>query len=232
MPNTLGLWGDLDDLELLRDIEASFDVSFCDDEPTKWFTVGDVFAALEREFSVQASAGGKCATSMAFFRLRRALTELGVEGRLKPDFSFSAVKQLSPRRLIKELEKRSGLRLPSPTLSYAGAGLLLLAFTGLVASFFIGNGWLILCLLAVLVLGFPVIGTVDRGMLPMGSKTLGGLARAAATRNYGRLVGEGAGMREGDLWRVFCDLLADHTALPKDEIARETLLIGKRTKAA
>lgn len=231
MPNTLGLWGDLDDVELLEDIEASFDVFFSDDETVKWVTVGDVFSALERKFSFHAAAGGKCATSMAFFRLRRALAELGVEGRLRPDFALSNVNGLSPRRLIEEVEKRSGLRLPSSTLSILGAGIFLLSFTGMLVSIFAGSEWIALLMLAVFLSAFPVLGFVDRGRLPGNGETLGGLARAAATLNYAQLVGQGAGVRDGDLWRVFCDLLAEHTVLPKREIGMETLLLQKQLKS-
>ncbi|MEX1154960.1 hypothetical protein [Parvibaculum sp.] len=231
MPNTLGLDDDLDSVVLLREIERSFGVTFSDSEALECLTVGDAFEILERHFLAEASEGG-CATSMAFYRLRRALLDLGAQGRLRPETGLANVTGLAPRRLMDELESRSGLRLPVVMASSWLLGLFFLLFAGLLASALVGNGWLALGLLVFALATWRFLIPRDGGTLPNGCETLGGLARKAATLNYAQLVGQGAGVRDGDLWRVFCDLLAEHTVLPKEEIGRETFLLQKQMKTA
>jgi hypothetical protein len=68
--------------------------------------------------------------------------------------------------------------------------------------------------------------TVDPGRLRADCTTLGDLARTAAAMNFGRLVKMGARHRDGDIWENLTELLSGY-ALPKAEIARETVFLQK-----
>jgi hypothetical protein len=81
MSSSLGLSGDLDDVDLVEDIEAAFGLRFSDDEIERCSTVGHLFELVENKLP-DASFGG-CATAMTFYRLRRGL-QIRVTAELRP----------------------------------------------------------------------------------------------------------------------------------------------------
>lgn len=228
MPNSLGLDGDLDDVALIEDIEASFGVTFPGEETATWFTVGDIFESLRWRFPDTAVAGEKCATSMAFYRLRRAIPERQDASRLRPDTPLESLTQLSARELLQLLGNRSGLRMPRYVLSWRGMIGVYLIVASVIATFGLllarmGGAWSDLAPFVVAGIGVALV-RVDGGAFPKECKTLGELARRVVTMNFGYFLAEGADPREGGLWTALVDLLAQHTPLPKLEIAFDTWL--------
>ena len=70
-PNTLGLDDDLDGVELLIAIHRAFDVEISNEDAGTINTMGDLHDLLMSKF--EDTGGEKCHTSMAFYRVRRAL---------------------------------------------------------------------------------------------------------------------------------------------------------------
>ncbi len=236
MPNSLGLCDDVDDVELIEDIEASFGVTFSGEETVTWFTVGDIFESLRRRFPDTAVAGEKCATSMAFYRLRRAIPERQDTSRLRPHTPLESLTQLSAKEWLRLLGNRSGLRLPRYVLSWRGmigvymiVASVITAFGLLLGAARMGEAWLGLAPFVLAGIGVMLI-RVDGGVFPKGCKTLGELARRVVTMNFGYFLAEGADPREGGLWTALVDLLAQHTQLPKLEIASDTWLLHRQSK--
>src|SRR4051812_19332950 len=109
MPSSLGLEGDLDDVELIQDVEEAFGLRFSDNELAGCSTVGDLFEVVEAR--LPQSSGGSCATAMCFYRLRRALQPL-VGGELRPNTNLAALSGVSVRALHRIIEQECGLRPP------------------------------------------------------------------------------------------------------------------------
>jgi len=58
-PNSLGLWGDGDEIAAIHDVERCFEVQLDYSEADNWVTAGNIFAALQRALPTeQAQASG------------------------------------------------------------------------------------------------------------------------------------------------------------------------------
>ncbi len=232
MTDTLGLVGDGDDLDLLAALEACFGVGITSSEAESLRTVEDIRALLRSRFSASSAKAGGCASAMAFYRLRKAFSELGAEVKLKPDTRLKAITTLSPKALFKRLGSRSGLRLraDSGALGHAGLYVLVTALLGLLPTLAIRPGFWFLPVMAA---AFGVLLLVcDRGRLPPDCETLGDLAKEAAARNLGRLTIAGAQPREKDLWNALTRVLSDYSAIPRSEIRPETWILKKWRRPA
>jgi hypothetical protein len=245
MLTTLGLDDDLDGIEILRPIETAFEVKISDAEAASVFTVGDMFDLLRRKIDT-ADAGRKCPSAMAFYRLRRACNELGIDVGRAPSDDLTRLRRIYTRALVRSLEARSRLRLPRPALGVIGRigvgfalggtlGCLALFVTKVIAIWLpipIRN-WSALVPIAV-VFGGWIVGSVlmrfDPGLLPSDCRTLGALAAKSATLSYGRLAKLGGDASDRVLWQALVDNLADFTRLPADQIARETYFLGSAGK--
>ena len=233
MSNTLGLDDDLDGVELIRGLETAFCVGFSDREAEGCRTVGDIFMLLRIRLASGSDAGRRCVNAMAFYRLRRAYSEFGVEGRLSPSTSLKGFSRRSVKRHFKEIRRRAGLRVPRVGCTWLGqigtALLVMSAAVLLVVAKWSPEWWL----LPILVCGSGVVlHRFDPGTFPIDCPTLGDLARKVAALNYGRFVIEGAGSRDNELWTALLEVLSEHSTLPKTEIRMETLLLQSQLWAA
>lgn len=231
MPNTLGLDDDLDSVEIIRDIERVFDISISNDEAERIFTVGEMHDLLLKKISPN-DIDRKCASAMAFYRMRSALQRLGYGERLAPDSDIRAIEVGRTRINLKEIENSSGLRMPKkvPTKFY----LFLLTggfFAILTWAIFIKHGLFIIFLAILLWFLFSrlVLHYFDPGKLPANCKTLRGLTKMAATQNYGRLVRMGARHTDEDVWKNLIEVLS-HYALKKSDITRQTYFLQSQLK--
>src|SRR5216683_94082 len=120
MVNTLGLDDDLDMVEVVSNLETSFSIRFTDAEVGAWRTVADIYSTLRSRFSNSGKRAGRCATAMTFHRLRRALSDLSIDSRLRPDTPVKRITSLTTKTLFKHISARSGLRLPRPKVALWG----------------------------------------------------------------------------------------------------------------
>jgi hypothetical protein len=247
MTNTLGLDGSLDDVEMLLDIQSAFGVTIANEEAAKLYTVGDLFDLLRAKISPDMAAR-KCATAMAFYRLRRALGEHGISARARPDAKLTALKFAYTKKFVTTLEEKSGLKLPAPALRWTGfIGVLavlaaivfslLLLIIGIGLSYSYWNTDWIGRAMAMLLLGVLPAGLLaiwlDPGCLPQDCATLGALAEKTAQRSFGLLVDQGADRSDHRIWQTLTGVLLHHTAdLGEVDITRGTYLLHSTWKAA
>jgi hypothetical protein len=245
MLTTLGLDDDLDGVEIVRALEAAFDVKLADAETTAVLAVGDMFDLLRSKIDA-ADADRKCPGAMAFYRVRRAWNELGIDVGRAPSDDLTRLRRIYTRALVKSLEARSGLRLPPPALGAVGKIGMAIAVSGIVVCLA-----LLLCKVAAIWLPIPVrewsalvpitivfggwivggaVTRFDSGHLPSDCRTLGALAAKSAMLSYGRLVKQGGDARDRILWQALVDNLAERTQLPADQIARETYFLQSSCK--
>jgi hypothetical protein len=245
MIKTLGLDDDLDSVEVVIEIEKAFDVEISDGEAEAVFKVGHLFDLLVKKI-IAGDENRKCASAMAFYRIRRTLIDLRVDVGRSPSCDISRLHRVYTRSFVKSVEERSGLRLPQPTFSLvgkAGVALILVGMLGALAAIvaalplmFVSapiGGWLqaasIILLVGGLVTGFTLMG-VDAGRLPTNCRTLGALASKAAGLSYGRLVKQGADGRHSCTWKALLEILSRFANVPADQISRETYFLRSALK--
>jgi hypothetical protein len=250
MPITLGLDDDLDSVEVVQVVESAFNIKIADKEAEAIVTVGEMFDLLRQKIAGNAT-DRKCASAMAFYRLRRVLAARHVDSSLTPASNLSWLRDTYTKRYVRALEQETGLRLPKPAHSWigrVGASIAILGVIGaLVAvalalsTLFFGrwNGDAIAGSTPLLLFGCLIFGALlaclDPGHLPKQFATLGDLAKKTANLSYGILVEQGADASESQSWRVLTEVLSDFTGVSAGAINRDTHFLGsspKRIEAA
>lgn len=210
---------------LEAEIERAFDVRLSDEEYAAMVTVGDVHAALVHRLT---ATPGACATSMTFYRLRRALRLMGMSGRVGPDAVLPSGFIRRPNAHFAALSRWSGLWLPPTYGGWMMSGGLLVALVavGLVIFGIAAHVNLAFWIAAALTLIAIMLAWLDPGRLPAELATVGGLARAAAPINFGRLARQGARVNDDGVWAALCEVIGCALDIPPDAIGRETLLVA------
>jgi hypothetical protein len=226
MSSSLGLVGDLDDVELIEDVEEAFGVRFADHELERCHTVGDLFELVETRLP-DGSSSGYCATAMCFYRLRRALRPL-LAIDLCPTTAIGELKGLSVRNLHRLIEN-GGLRPPPPYISLWGCLALLLVVALPLAAVGLGGPWWIAAASALPAVALYRIVPIR---LPESVETFGDLVRIVSSRSIGGLSQQGARLATSDAWSAFKDILSDHTLLSKEAITPETLILASKRVAS
>lgn len=195
-------WGGED---LAETIETAFDFKITPEEAAQLNTLGDVHALILRHVRAQP---GRCATSMAFYRLRKALSP---DKKLSPNTSLTPFVGSSAKVFRRRLEDETGLNLPPMAggwLAVAGFAVLFVAVLFLIGGA-IGQWWFSGAA-AVLAFGLSVLlFRIDPQALPATCRTLGGLARETAARSFGKLAAEGSSVDEADVWSTLAKLLVE-----------------------
>jgi hypothetical protein len=225
LPSSLGLLGDLDDVVLVEDIEAAFGYRFADDEIANCWTVGHLFELVENRLSPD-NMRGSCASTVCFYRLRRALQQFS-DVKLTPNTPITDLRGLSVRKLHQIIAEQCGLRPPPSVLTAWGcaAAISLLALP--FASIALELPWWIAGFSPLV--AYAAYRSAPIG-LPEGIGTLGDLTNEVASRSIGTLAKHGARLNRSEAWIAFKDILSDHSELPKDQILSETLIL-KPTKS-
>ncbi len=233
LPNMLGLDDDLDGVEVVRNLEVSFGVKFSNKEAEDCRTVSDILKVLHNRLTTDEGSGQGCASAMAFYRLRRALTKSGIRSRLAPTTALDSISESSPKAVFRQIHTETKMRLPGLGLSgmgQIGLALLLGGLLGLLGAAVGTHQWAVVSVL-VATTG-AVLMRLDPGRFPASCKSLGDLARKVAGLNFGAFLSAGAGCRERDVWSALIEVLSEHSSLPKTEIREETVLLRSQLRAA
>ena len=240
MLDTLGLDDDLDPVEAVAAIEKAFDVGFNEAEVKHIFQVGEMYDLLLKKLPL-SGGNGKCASAMAYYRLRRALGDWLTGERLSPSFDLSRFDKEPTKAFFKDLERTTGLNLPQSEPSWVGrlgGRLALYSFLALVICWGVAIpaaqiGWphaeaaglaVLVGALFGIVSGY-VLSVIDPGRIPDDCRTLSGLAQKTAILSYGRLVKLGAAAREQEIWKMLVTVLSEVACVPADEIGPDTFFL-------
>ncbi len=239
MQNTLNLVGDGDDIDVLSDVERLFGIAVTDAEAANLLTVGNLFDLIMRKKGAHRTRA--CLTQVAFYRLRRALRELGADVQIEPDSPLSSVLEAATRRSSvraawRDLSRRSRLKLPNRELNWGWLHLLLgpsaplwwirlrvpLIVVIFVAAVFAlerltaisGQAAFWSALLGIIFMGvaLSVILPLVFGTIPIRLQTVGDLAREAAGCSFVKLRTEKNGSSAQDQWLALTSILREHTA--------------------
>jgi hypothetical protein len=233
MLQTLGLDDD-DASDALVAVEKAFDVKITAADAGQIYNVGDLFGILRGK--IEGGDGDrKCASAMAFYRVRRALNDLSANAGRSPSHDLTRLHRVYTKSFVKSLEEKSGLRLPRPSPGWIGDLGVALMLGGMLGALATMSRPLVPVALVIFVGGMIVGGALvhfDRGRLPTNCRTLGALAKKAENLSFGRLVNEGADARDGHLWKALAGILADLAGVPADQIAPETYFLQRCVKRA
>jgi hypothetical protein len=225
MVDTIGLVGDGDEIHLLYAIEDSFRVNF-GEATAKFSTVGDIYEALLARVPTSLTPG-LCATSMAFYRVRSALTRIAdVQGRVTPSTKLAGLSSMAPNQLLALLSQELGVNRLPQTPSWRGCLGMVVFLAGVIGGLSMAFGhpalWPALLLIPA---GFLMVRRDGGGYY---STTVGDLARNVASSNFSHFASLGADVRPAALWRSLCELIAEETAEEIDvsHVTANTRLIG------
>ena len=222
MRKSLGLSGDLDDVELLTDVQEAFDVRLSNDEVSRCRTVGDLFALVSLALPSGHTDGARCAEAMCFYRLRRAILTLAPHLHLSPSSPLSLLRGMSVRRLYRAIRRTGGLRPPPPYLSVWGGVSLLLVLAAPAGPFLLGAPW---WLGIVWMIAAATCFRLAPVCFPPDLSTFGDLVELVTARSIGVLAAEGARLRPVEAWKALASVCASHSATTAGEIGGSTLLL-------
>jgi hypothetical protein len=225
---------DLDDddaSQALSDLERSLGFRFQAAELTACRTVGDIFRIVARH--LDGTGGEACASAIAFYRLRRALSPYAGGEKLRPSSVLATVVPIPPKRLLIRIEAETRLHLPPPTNSWLGRSafaVAMLAFLGMIPVHMLYPGWTLLTILLIPVAIWTFAN--DPGRYARDCRTLGNLAKQTALLNFGPLLEAGARPRPGDQWEVLTEILSGYGTVPKAAITPDMLILPAERYAA
>ena len=241
VPNTLGLDTICDPDDLVLAVESAFSVKFRKEEAEAIVTVGQMFDLLVKKIA-RGAEDRKCASAMAFYRLRRALAKRAPGSiRLSPSSDLSWLTHAYTKRYVRRLERETGLKLPKPVptqiANFGSIGVIMASLSGLflvllAAALAASNSqYAIFVARAGLILlpGGGILGmltvSLDPGRLPKDCERLRDLSRKATKLSYAVLIDQGADASEKRLWQMLVDVLSDFAHYPAVTINRDTLFI-------
>jgi hypothetical protein len=226
MRSSLGLYGDLDDVALLEDVERAFDIRLPRDELPYCHTVGDLFELIVDRLPDRGPEAGRCATAMAFYRLRRAVLTLAPDVTLRPSTPVDGLPGMPVRSLHRACRQTEGVRVPdSCRPGRSGPGLLLAVALPVGILLAGAPTWAAL-------LALPLSAALCRlspMRFPRQIKTIGNLAERMAAHSIGMLAAKGGRLGLAEAWKALRTICASHSmTLGADEIAADTLILDSR----
>jgi hypothetical protein len=225
---------DLDDADAsdaILGLERSLGFRFADGELEDCRTVGDLFRIVSRR--LEGLGGEACAGAMAFYRLRRVLSPYAGGETLRPSHVLSELITIPPKQLYRQIERETGLQMPS--LASAGLGVAafataMAALLAIIPVHMFYPGWTLYLIL--LIPAAIWVFTLDPGRFGKECRTLGDLAKRVVHHNYGHLLEAGARPSQADQWDVLTEILSGYTAVKKADIRADMLILPARRYAA
>ena len=241
MTDSLHLVGDGDDVEVVEWVERVFGISISNRETQETLTVGQLFDLIEAKCGTGATE--MCLSQVAFYRLRRALRELGAASAIEPATPVSVIAAVgggSIHRAWKQLARQSRLTLPMLETPFTGkfpkwiewplaVGFVVALIAGVRATrdiwspgltVIVGIVGVVLATVGISIVWHRVFGTVPRRIL-----TIGDLAREAAGHSF-RDLSQKWSVSYADRWSALLAILRNISG-HKLEITRDTTFFAR-----
>ena len=241
MKDTLNLVGDGDDVDIVCDVERTFGITLTDAEAAQTRTVGQLYDLIE--LKRPGARTQACLSQMAFYRLRRALKTMGVEGEIMPQTPVSILEQIEARSIAAKwrwLAQSSGLDLPRLEIHFRRLERIIRwqgpfvwgALLCLSAAFAIPLDNRLMLLLAgalCIDVGLCCAGWLTFRTVPRRIFTIGELAQEAAGRSFAKLTTESKDCAPSDRWFALTWMLREHTG-HKAGITRQTTFFAEHAR--
>lgn len=224
--NSVGLWGDGDEIELIQYFETTFAISFSNEEAEQIYTLGDAYSLICSKLPKKSERTEKCLTAMAYYKVNRALCE---NGKLPTQSLVALPEGQTPKSFQNMLEERSGLKLPF--LSRASLWVDILFFlqfiTWIIAPIFWSGGQATLiglCIAAASHTVWRVANNADNRVLTFHG-TVEDLSRLASEQNIGTLISQGGTWKASDVWWIMTSLIQECTGYSARDMTPEMKFI-------
>ncbi|WP_171101714.1 hypothetical protein [Ruegeria sp. HKCCD7255] len=225
-PKFVGLVGDGDEIDLLEDFEAAFQITFSEQDAESLLNLGDVKRLICSKLTVDRAMQAKCLGAMAYYRLNRAIRETG---KTPPKTYFVAPIDLTPKEFQKQLESVSDLKLDFLTRPSAWVvALASLQFVSWTVALFLFSGFN--AVLAV-ILVFGLTHTLWRfaansdGWVWQFEGSFEDLCNKAVETNFGKLVSLGGRWSDADVWKCMTSIVESNTGFPANRMEPSLRLI-------
>jgi len=247
MTDTLDLFGDGDEIDIVRDVERTFRIALTKAEAVRIRTVGELHDLIESKHA-GAESTRACLSQTAFYRLRRALVAMGIDTKISPQTPILALAAIEPPSQVKRwrrLGRLAGLQLPRletpfrrwlPARGTAARRVLsvlgwlstatAIAICALAIQIVTGvSGVLIWVAAAIAVpavkLGIAMLWLQSFQTVPRRLATLGDLAKEAAGCSFETLTMQKQGSSRSDRWFALAAILGLYSR-HKKAITRDT----------
>jgi hypothetical protein len=209
----------LDGVELILAVEDAFQIELSDAEAGGAYTVGDLYELVVGKLGTEGSTG--CVTSVAFYRTRRALSEVcGYPRReIRPKTILKDV--LTGRDQWHAVERASGLRLPERVFGpwHLGGVMTISVAVGVWCGWHWWTGLVWLATVGVLLRATRSFASVRARIV-----TVGDLAREVGALNHGRLTRRG--WNGDEVWESLCQVIVSQTGLDRARITRDAAIVA------
>jgi len=225
-PDSVGLAGDGDDVDMIEDFEAAFQITFSDEDAERIVTLGDAFEVICSKLPSDPKQQSKCLTAMAYYRLNRALCE---HGKINLTTRVEVPRGQSPKSFQKQLEQRTDLKLDflTETSLWVFILSLLQLVTWIAAPIFLSGFSALLVGILLAAITHALWRFADRcdNRVWLFDGTLVDLSRQASETNIGKLVSLGGKWTESDVWKIMASIIHQATGLPADNMTPEMKFI-------
>jgi acyl carrier protein len=230
----------LDIVELIMEVEETFDITLPDRELFHVRTVGDLYRLVLAKLPPSGPPAYSCASAVAFYAFRRAAVKVLGVGRedVRPAVPMeSLVSREHRRRRWKLLGDELGWRLPGlqPPGRISALGLLsfVIAYGAVIAlAIHHAVGWdrsIVACFLSIL--AFPILIIIlCCSMTPFATRfsadcvTLRGTVHRVAKMNFGT-IGRRLGYERQDVWEILRTLIVEQLGIRPEEVSEDTKLV-------
>jgi hypothetical protein len=241
MQNTLDFVGDGDQVDAVWEVEETFGIKLSDEELEPIQTVGQLHDLIELKRPNAGSRTLACLSQVAFYRLRRALEAMGIEGEIVRQTPISVLDRIPSRSISQKwrrLAERSGLNLPpletsswlwlserlprnSKWLRRLASGMFLCGW----AFAILRAGQAAILAVPALIILADYIWRLAFRSVPRRLLTVGELAREAAGSSFAKLAAEKNASSPSDRWFALTAVLRGMTG-HKTAITRQTTLFA------
>ena len=224
----------LDSVELVIEVEKTFGFSIPDDDVAALDTVGKLYDYILAHRFEGTEQG--CLTSVAFYKLRRALMSVFGMARsdVRPSLEVAAIIPARRRRLWRDLQEAMGLRLPSlvrplwVTILATTVGCALVVAAAVRVTAWVGvAGAVLLALFFMCVLTY----VLDKGTEPLAVEfhpafaDVGGLTKSILRRNYGAISDACQRTSADEVWDTLRALIVEQLGVRLDDVTKEASFV-------
>lgn len=219
----------LDVVELIMRVEETFEIEIGDEEASELITVGQLYTCILGKLGLSPS--DRCLSSVAFYRVRRALMGLSDVPRhsIRPSTETEVLLPHGKRKQHWDYVARmTGSKLPDlerprwmqnliwgVSCLLAGSSL----FVYILSSFYLAALWFVGSLLFAW-LAYRV-STPFAVQLPADCATVEGVTRAILRLNYGVYVQKEKTWNEKEVWETLHDVIVDELSVKPEAVTKE-----------
>ena len=224
----------LDGMELVMEVEETFGFSIRDEDAATFYTVGQLYDYILAHRFEGRQPG--CLTSVAFYRLRRAL--ISVLGIAKSDVRLASdMNTIIPARrrpVWSDLQEAIGLRLPELVRPVWVKGIATAVGGALVIAIFeflgvrVGRAGVICALLIIppLIIYLLYLGTKPCAVAFRPEfGTVGGLTKCILRKNYGAISDDCQRANVEEVWNTLRTLVGEQLGVSPNQVTKEARFV-------